>query len=302
MEKPPIHPYIPILIGVISISFSAIFVKLAEADSGAIAFYRMLFSVLIIAPAFFKNHVQELKMLYQRDWLFSIISGIFLAFHFILWFESLQYTSVASSTVLVTMQPLFAFIGTYLFFKERLTMQVVLSGIIAISGSVLISWGDFKISGGALFGDTLALIACVLVTGYFLFGQEVRKRLSLITYTMVVYSISTITLFFYVILRGESFGPYPYSTWLWFLLLAIIPNLLGHSLFNWSIKWVSVNVISIAVLFEPIGASILAFFIFGEKLIATQIIGGIIVILGIMLFVIDLKNLRNSLEKTIDRF
>jgi len=297
MEKPPIHPYIPILIGVISISFSAIFVKLAEADSGTIAFYRMLFSVLIIAPAFFKNHVHELKMLYQRDWLFSIISGIFLAFHFILWFESLQYTSVASSTVLVTMQPLFAFIGTYLFFKERLTMQAVLSGMIAISGSVLISWGDFKISGGALFGDTLALIACVLVTGYFLFGQEVRKRLSLITYTMVVYSISTITLFFYVLLRGESFGPYSYSTWLWFLLLAIIPNLLGHSLFNWSIKWVSANVISIAVLFEPIGASILAFFIFGEKLISTQIIGGIIVILGIMLFVVDLKTLRNFFRK-----
>lgn len=298
MEKPPIHPFIPIIIGVISISFSAIFVKLAEAESGAIAFYRMLFSVLIIAPAFFKNHVHELKMLYQRDWLFSIIAGIFLAFHFILWFESLRYTSVASSTVLVTMQPLFAFAGTYLFFKERLTMQAILSGIIAILGSFLISWGDFNISGSALFGDLLALIACVLVTGYFLFGQEVRKRISLITYTMVVYSISTICLFFYVLLKGESFGPYPFSTWIWFLLLAILPNLLGHSLFNWSIKWVSANVISIAILFEPIGAFILALFIFGEKLIATQIIGGIIVIIGIMLFVLDIKALRNFFRKS----
>lgn len=196
------------------------------------------------------------------------------------------------------MQPLFAFAGTYLFFKERLTMQAILSGIIAILGSFLISWGDFNISGSALFGDLLALIACVLVTGYFLFGQEVRKRISLITYTMVVYSISTICLFFYVLLKGESFGPYPFSTWIWFLLLAILPNLLGHSLFNWSIKWVSANVISIAILFEPIGASILALFIFGEKLIATQIIGGIIVIIGIMLFVLDIKALRNFFRKS----
>lgn len=300
MEKPPIHPYIPIIIGIISISFSAIFVKLAEAESGVIAFYRMLFTVLILAPTFFRHHIQELKMLYQRDWLFSTIAGVFLAFHFILWFESLRYTSVASSTVLVTMQPLFAFIGTYLFFKERITLQTVASGAIAISGSILISWGDFRVSGSALFGDLLALVACGLVTAYFLFGQEVRKRLSLTTYTMVVYTISTICLFFYVLLKGESFGPYPFWTWVWFLLLAIIPNLLGHSLFNWSLKWVSTNVISIAVLFEPIGASILALLIFGEKLMVTQIIGGVIVLLGIMLFVLDLKKLINFLKKVLD--
>lgn len=297
MEKPPVYPYIPIVIGMISISFSAIFVKLAQAESGAIAFYRMLFTVLILLPAFIKNRLHELKLLYQRDWLFSTVAGIFLAFHFIFWFESLRYTSVASSTVLVTMQPLFAFIGTYLFFKDSITMKTLLSGVIAILGSVLISWGDFRLSGNALFGDILALIACVLVTAYFLFGQEVRKRVSLITYTMVVYSISTICLFFYVFIKGESFGPYPLMTWVWFLLLAIIPNLLGHSLFNWSIKWVSTNVISIAVLFEPIGASILALFIFGEKLTASQIIGGLIVILGLMLFVFDLKTLVKFFRK-----
>lgn len=297
MEKPPVHPYIPIVIGMISISFSAIFVKLAQAESGAIAFYRMLFTVLILLPAFIKNRLHELKLLYQRDWLFSTVAGIFLALHFIFWFESLRYTSVASSTVLVTMQPLFAFIGTYLFFKDSITMKTLLSGVIAILGSVLISWGDFRLSGNALFGDILALIACVLVTAYFLFGQEVRKRVSLITYTMVVYSISTICLFFYVFIKGESFGPYPLMTWVWFLLLAIIPNLLGHSLFNWSIKWVSTNVISIAVLFEPIGASILALFIFGEKLTASQIIGGLIVILGLMLFVFDLKTLVKFFRK-----
>ena len=156
MEKPPIHPYIPIIIGVVSVSLSAIFVKLANADSGVIAFYRMLFSVLIMLPWFIVKYIHELKRLSKRDWLFSTIAGIFLAFHFILWFESLNYTSVASSTVLVTMQPLFAFIGTYLFFNEKITHKTFIAGGIAIVGSVLISWGDFKISGAAFYGDILA--------------------------------------------------------------------------------------------------------------------------------------------------
>ncbi|MGE7667077.1 DMT family transporter [Ureibacillus composti] len=289
MEKPTIHPFIPIVIGVISIALSAILVKLAEAEAGVIAFYRMLFSVLLMSPIFFTKYVHEIKLLSRRDWIFSSIAGVFLAFHFILWFESLNYTSVASSTVLVTLQPLFAFVGTYFFFKEPLSVKTIISGLIAISGSILISWGDFKVSGTALYGDILALIACGLVTGYFLFGQDVRKRLSLITYTMVVYSISTICLFIYMIIGRESFGPYSTMTWVWFILLALIPNLLGHTLFNWALKWVSTNVISVAVLFEPIGAAILAYFVFEEFLKATQILGGIIVILGTMLFIIDIK-------------
>ncbi|WP_339172768.1 DMT family transporter [Solibacillus sp. FSL R5-0691] len=289
MERPPIHPYIPIIIGVISVSLSAIFVKLASADSGVIAFYRMLFSILIMLPWFLMKYSNEIKVLSKRDWIFSSIAGVFLSFHFILWFESLNYTSVASSTVLVTMQPLFAFIGTYLFFKEKITLQTFIAGGIAILGSVLISWGDFQISGTALYGDILALIACALITGYLLFGQDVRKRLSLVTYTMVVYSVSTITLFFYIIIKGESFGPYPAIDWMWFILLAIIPNLLGHNLFNWALKWTSTNVISIAILFEPVGAALLAIFIFNEYLTVSQIVGGLVVILGIMLFVVDLK-------------
>lgn len=292
MNEPKIHPYIPIIIGVISVSLSAIFVKMANAESGVIAFYRMLFSVVIMLPVFLKNYTQELKELTKRDWGFSAIAGIFLAFHFILWFESLNYTSVASSTVLVTLQPLFAFVGTYLFFKEKISIQTLVAGSIAIIGSVLISWGDFKISGDAFYGDILALIACALITGYLLFGQDVRKRISLITYTMVVYSISALTLFFYVLLKGESFGPYPMIDWVWFLLLAIIPNLLGHTLFNWSLKWVSTNVISIAILFEPIGAAILAWYVFGEYLTFLQVLGGSIVIVGITMFVIDFKKLR----------
>lgn len=292
MEKPTIHPYIPIIIGVFSVALSAIFVKMTSADSGVTAFYRMLFSIVIMSPVFFLKYTHEIKKLSKRDWAFTTIAGVFLAFHFILWFESLNYTSVASSTVLVTLQPLFAFAGTYFFFKEKLSLKTLVAGAIAISGSVLIGYGDFKLSGSALFGDLLALIACALITAYLLFGQDVRKRLSLVTYTFVVYGISTITLFLYIIFKGESFGPYPASEWMWFLLLALIPNLLGHTLFNWALKWVSTNVISIAILFEPIGAAILAYFILGEYLSLSQIVGGSIVLAGITLFIADYQKIK----------
>lgn len=297
MEKPAVHPYIPIIIGVVSVALSAIFVKMTSADSGVTAFYRMLFSVLIMSPLFLMKYTHEIKKLTRRDWVFTAIAGVFLAFHFILWFESLNYTSVASSTVLVTMQPLFAFAGTYFFFKERLSLKTLVSGGIAILGSVLIGYGDFKISGDALFGDILAIIACALITAYLLFGQDVRKRLSLVTYTFVVYSVSTITLFFYIIFKGESFGPYPATEWMWFLLLAIIPNLLGHTLFNWALKWVSTNVISIAILFEPVGAAVLAYFILGELLTASQIIGGSVVLAGIILFITDYEKIKSIFFK-----
>jgi drug/metabolite transporter (DMT)-like permease len=287
LEKRILNPYVALAIGVVSISTSAIMVKLSSAPSGVIAFYRLFFSVLLMSPIFLLKYVSELSLITKRDWLFTGISGVFLSFHFILWFESLQYTSVASSTVLVTLQPLFAFVGTYFFFKETLSLKAILCGVFAVIGSVIISWGDFKISGSALYGDMLALIACALITAYLLFGQTVRKRLSLITYTFVVYSISTITLLVYVLIKGEALIGYGENEWILFCLLAIIPNLLGHSFLNWALKWLSTSTISMAILFEPVGATILAYYLLEESVLWTQIFGGLIVIYGITLFVVD---------------
>lgn len=292
MSDAKINPYVALAIGVISVSTSAILVKVSSAPSGVIAFYRLFFSVLFMLPVFLIKYVPELRLITRRDWIYSIVAGVFLAFHFILWFESLNYTSVASSTVLVTLQPLFAFAGTYFFFKEKFTWKAILSGLLAIGGSVIISWGDFKISGSALFGDILALIACALVTAYLMFGQTVRKRLSLITYTFVVYSISTVTLLLYVLIVQEPLLPYATSDWVYFILLALIPTLLGHTLFNWSLKWLSTSTISMAILFEPVGAAVLAYYLLQESVVWTQVLGGAIVIGGVSLFLLDERRLR----------
>jgi drug/metabolite transporter (DMT)-like permease len=294
MNQKRINPYFALIVGVMAVSASAIFVKFSSAPSGVIAFYRLLFSVLFMLPIFLMKYVKELLLISKRDWLFATLAGVFLAFHFILWFESLNYTSVASSTVLVTLQPLFAFIGTYLFFKERFSLKAMVCALLAIIGSVIISFGDFRISGTALFGDILALLACALVTAYLMFGQSVRKRLSLITYTFVVYSISSIVLFLYVLIAGESLYPYPKGEWVNFILLALIPTLLGHSLFNWAVKWISTSIISMAILFEPVGATILAYYLLSEKVLLTQLLGGSIVIVSISLFLLNERRVKQK--------
>ncbi|AIE61139.1 DMT family transporter [Bacillus methanolicus] len=292
MQDQKVNPYLALAIGVIAVSTSAILVKVAASPSSVIAFYRLLFSVLFMMPLFLLKYIGEIRHITRRDWLYSIVAGLFLAFHFILWFESLNFTSVASSTVLVTLQPIFAFVGTYFFFKEKISVKAILSGIIAVVGSVIISWGDFQISGAALLGDFLALAACALATAYLLFGQTVRKRLSLITYTFVVYNISTLALFIYILAVNESIIPAERKDWIYFILLALIPTLLGHTLFNWSLKWLSTSTISMAILFEPVGATILAYLLLGEHVIATQIIGGLVVVIGISLFLIDERKVK----------
>ncbi|WP_406945407.1 DMT family transporter [Halobacillus sp. SY10] len=288
MEKPPVQPYIILFIGVLSISTSAIFVKLAgDAPAAMIAFYRLAIAVGIMAPYVLWKHFDEIKQTNKKDWVLAILSGVFLAFHFILWFESLNYTTVASSVVLVALQPVFAFMGTYLFFKERFTVGAILSLVITLTGSVIIGWGDFQISGTALFGDLLALLGAITVTGYFLLGQNLRKRQSIMTYTFIAYGMAAATLLLYNLALDYSFTGYDGDQWLIFLGLAIIPTFFGHTLFNWTLKWFSTSTISMAVLVEPIGASILAYWILDEVITWTQWLGGSIVIFGLMMFILS---------------
>ncbi|MEC5424691.1 DMT family transporter [Virgibacillus sp. C22-A2] len=288
MRIPPFNPYIAVVIGVISVSTSAILVKLAgNAPAAIIANYRLLFAVLLMLPIILSKYRHEFRLINKKDWILSIFAGVFLALHFILWFESLNYTSVASSVVLVTLQPIFAFLGTYFFFQERFSSGAVISMVIALFGSVVISWGDFQISGVALFGNMLALLGAIAVTAYFLFGQQARKRLSLMTYTFVVYGISSITLILYNLVLQNPFFGYPADHWWLFLALAIIPTFFGHTLFNWALKWLSTSTISMGIVFEPIGATVLAYFILGEIVTWTQLLGGSIVIFGLFLFIMS---------------
>ncbi|KAB8137962.1 DMT family transporter [Gracilibacillus oryzae] len=292
MKSKRFYPYLAIIIGVISVSTSAIFVKIAgDAPAAIIANYRLLFAAVIILPFVLVNK-QELRQLQVREWTMTILAGISLAIHFIVWFESLNYTSVASSVVLVTLQPIFAFIGTYLFFKERFSSGTIISMLITIFGSIIIAWGDFQLAGKALYGDILALIGALFITIYFLLGQRTRNKISMTAYTCIAYFSGSIVLVVYNVIAGNSFVAYSGDQWLIFVLIAIIPTILGLNLLNWALKWVSASVISMGIVFEPIGAAILAYFILGEQVSSSQWLGGMIIIFGLLLFIASTRRKR----------
>ncbi|MGE1010381.1 DMT family transporter [Bacillus cereus] len=289
--KSPILSYCILFFGVFALSTSAIFVKLADAPATIIAFYRLFFAALILLPLllFNQNNRSELKTITRRQWGFGFISGLFLAAHYVLWFESLQYTSVASSTVIVTLQPLFSMIGGYFLFKERFTRGAVIGCLIAISGSIVIGWQDFKISGEALYGDILAFIAAGIITAYFFISQYVRKDLSLIPYSIISYGSSACFLGVFAYMQNESFIHYSTQTWLYFFGLAFIATILGQTIFNWLLKWMSATAISMSILGETIGTCILAYFILNETISLQQGLGITVIFIGLALFLMQPK-------------
>ncbi|EKQ56770.1 MULTISPECIES: DMT family transporter [unclassified Clostridium] len=280
--------YFLLFIGVIALSTSAIFVKLSSASAPIIATYRMMFSAFILAPMLFlhKDNFKEMQRLTKNQWLLGILAGAFLALHYGLWFKSLRFTSIASSTIFVTLQPLFAFIGGYFFFGERLKGFAIGGGILAIVGSFIIGWGDFSIGGTSIYGDALALLGAATITVYFFIGQHLRKHLSLVPYALIAYSSSALFLLIYSLILRYPLTGYPSSDWIYFFGLAFVSTILGQTIFNWLIKWLSTSTISMSILGEPIGTCILAFFILGDTITLKQLIGSMTILFGIFLFLI----------------
>ncbi len=296
--KSRIVSYLVLFFGVLALSTSAIFVKLANAPSSITAFYRLFIVALILLPFVLlnKGRRQELRALSKQQWGFGILSGLFLAMHYVLWFESLRYTSVASSTVLVTLQPLFAIVGGYFFFRERFSRGAIMGCLIAIVGSFIIGWGDFQISDQALFGDLLAFVAAGIITVYFFIGQHLRKNLSVVPYSFLGYVSSTVFLAIYAISQQVSFTNYPLQTWQAFLGLACIATILGQMTFNWLLKWLSTSVISMSILGETIGTCILAYFVLGEGISLQQGAGIAVILTGLALFLIRKNKADDKLD------
>jgi drug/metabolite transporter (DMT)-like permease len=273
--------YSVLAIGVISVSFAAVFIRLADAPSLVIATYRMCLAALILAPFTIKLAGSELRQISGKNLAMMLLAGGFLALHFGLWITSLSYTSVATSVVLVTATPIFTAIASYLLFKEKLTVKIVLGITISIGGSVLIGYGNWSIGTSELLGAGLALAGALAVAGYLLIGRKIRRTTGLLSYTFVTYSSAAVLLLITTIASGHSLSGYSGNTYLMFILLALIPQILGHSSLNWSLKFMPATMVTIAVLGEPIIATILAFLILNESPTLNEIIGGLLILGGI---------------------
>lgn len=283
-EKPVINPYLAILCGVLAVSFSALFVRLSTAPPLIIATYRLLFTFLAIAPYTLWRHRHELAVMGGRELLLAATSGAFLALHFATWFTSLNYTTIASSVVLVTTQPVFVVIGSYLFFRERVSRVGMIGGAIAMLGSFIIGAGDFKLGMTAFFGDLLALLAAVLVSGYLIIGRKLRSSISLPAYTFVVYGSAALMLVLISAAGRFSFAPYPAQDWWLFLGLALVCTVGGHTIFNWVIRYVPASTVSVSILGESLGAILWGAIFLRELPSWRQIIGGAVIFAGLYLF------------------
>jgi drug/metabolite transporter (DMT)-like permease len=270
-----------IILGVVSVSFAAIFIRLADAPPLVVATYRLCLATLALAPAaWFRSRV-ELRALARRDVLLCLASGVFLALHFGLWIASLSYTSVASSVVLVTANPIFVAIASYLLFRERLTRRVGLGIGVCLLGAAAIGYGNWRLGPEPLMGGLLALLGALAVAGYLLIGRRLRPGMSLLGYSFLVYGSAALLLLMVTLAAGQPLGGYSGETYLMFVLLALVPQLLGHMSLVWALRFVSATLVTIAVLGEPVGATVLAWIILSEPPSVWEIVGGVLILVGI---------------------
>lgn len=272
------------LVGIVAISFSSIFVKWSEADVAVIAMYRLYLTNLLLLPFAWKYR-RELFSLTRKQWLLLGASGVMLGLHFLLWMASLRLTTVASSTVILTLEPVMVMLGSYWIYKSKANSAMLAGMGIAIIGSVMIGAGDFSLSGDALKGDVLSFLGAAAVAVHMLIGKGLRDSVGAFVYNFWVFFIAASALALYNVGVGNPFTGYSSNEWGLFLLLAIVPTLFGHYLFNWLLKYMNATAVSMSVLGEPAISSLLAWVLLKEALTGYQLIAGVFILSGVWLFI-----------------
>jgi drug/metabolite transporter (DMT)-like permease len=273
--------YTVLAAGVVCVSFAALFIRVADAPPLVIATYRLCLAALLLLPLSWKHARQELSRFSKRDLLMILLAGVFLAVHFGLWITSLSYTSVATSVVLVTVSPIFLALASRFLFNQKLHRQAIFGIIISLGGAVLISYGNWQLGERPFEGAMLALGGAITISGYLLVGQRLRSRIGTLTYTTTVFGTAAILLLVVTLASGYALTGYSGQTYTMMALLALVPQLIGHTSLNWSLRFVPATLVAVAVLGEPVGATIWAFVFLGEKPAAMEIIGSILILFGI---------------------
>ena len=284
---------------ILAVSTASIFIRFAQeqAPSLVIAAYRLTFASVILAPLALTRFRGELRRLSSREWIQAMLAGFFLALHFATWITSLDFTTVASSVVLVSTSPLWVALLSPLLLHEKPTRSIYLGMALALAGGIVIGISDacdlqarFScppinefLHGQSMWGNLLALAGALMVTGYLLIGRRLRAGMSLIPYVFLVYSIAAAVLILIMLVARQSPFGYPPAAYLWMLLLALVPQLIGHSTYNWSLRYLPASLVAVTTLGEPIGSTILATFLLQETPGMIKIAGGILILLGIWL-------------------
>lgn len=280
-----ISPYLVLSIGILAVSSAAILITFARAEgvpAVSIAALRLTFASLALAPFVWPRARGEWAKLTPRDFALALVSGVSLALHFAFWISSLDYTSVMSSVVFVSTNPLFVGLASVLLLRESLRRGAIIGIVVAGIGGALIGFSDLGQAGAeSLRGDALALAGAVAVSGYLLIGRRLRKQLSLLAYIGLVYTTAAIVLLAMTIAMGANLLGYSPIGYLLIALLAAGPQLIGHTSYNWALKYVSATFVTVTLLAEPIGATLLAIPILAQVPSPIGILGGALILVGI---------------------
>jgi drug/metabolite transporter (DMT)-like permease len=292
------HPVLATTFGILFVSTASIFIRFAQAEASSIviAASRLLIASMVLIPIALMVSREDLRRLTREDWFKAGLSGLFLALHFATWIQSLEFTTIASSVVLVTTTPLWVALLSPLILKENIRRAVIIGLIISVIGGVIVGLGNACIlsqsrlrcegqmlTGRAMTGNFLALFGAWMAAGYMLMGRQLRKKLNTVAYTAIVYGAAAILLLGVVVVRAEPVFSYSSEIYLWLLALGIFPQLLGHSLFNWSLKYISAAYVSLTLLGEPIGTIILALILLNETPTALEAAGAVLILVGIII-------------------
>lgn len=285
-HPPIVSPILGAIFGITAASTAAIFIRYAQqagAPSLVIAAFRLSIATLVLTPIALTRRRAELAGLTQRELGLALLSGFFLSLHFATWISSLEYTTVASSVVLVTTTPLWVALLSPFTLRESITRAGVVGILVALVGGVVIGLSDSSdaTASNPLLGDLLALTGAMMAASYIIIGRRLRRQMTLVSYTFVVYGAAAVMLVAFMLAGGYSPVGYPTTAYLWFILLALIPQLLGHSSINWALGYLSAATVSTILLGEPIGSIILAVILLGEVPGVLKVLGAVLILVGI---------------------
>jgi drug/metabolite transporter (DMT)-like permease len=285
ISRRPVPPMVGLLLGLAAVSTASTWIRLAQADvpSLALAAWRMTFASLALAPLALATARAEWRDLQIGDWIRLAVSGGALALHFYTWITSLALTSVAASVALVSTNPFFVALLSHFLLGERVRPKMIAGIVVAIIGTIIIGLGHLEAGSSQLLGNLLALLGAFSVAVYMLIGRQQRQRLSLLGYVFPVYAVAAVLLLALSLLASVPLGGYPARSWGWLLLVALIPQVIGHTSYNWALAYLSSIYVSLAVLAEPVGSTILAWLVLHERPGLSTVIGGAIILAGIAL-------------------
>ncbi len=285
---PSWRPYATLAIGVLATSTAAIFIRLAQeagASSLVVAAARLCVASIILTPLVLRRHWPAVRAVSLSDLKWALVSGVVLGLHFATWITSLEYTAVVNSVTLVTTTPLWVAMLAPIFLGEKLDRWAVAGLILALGGGILVGLsgksGDPPTRNDPLLGNGLALIGAVMAGIYFMIGRRLRARLNLTVYIWLVYGTAAIILAVVVLVSGEQVTGLPGNAYLWMLMLGLVPQLIGHSSFNYALGFLSAAYVSLVVLGEPIGSGLLAIIFLNEWPVLLQLLGSTLILIGI---------------------